>query len=430
LKESRIVISGLGLVTPIGLDLETYWRNIITGNSGIGPIASFDTSSLPVSYAGEVKITLPEAKRYLKQRKQLKLLSRNGLFAMMAAGMAIEDSNLQLPAPKPDRIGVYLGTTYGQRDMEDKINILLSSESARVPGTLDTAKYGAVFIENINPVHTLQNITNLVACHIAIAYHCRGPVNTHVTSVSGGSQAIGGAYRLLSQGKCDIVIAGGTEATIYPQHLMDCALHLPLATAADRQACRPFDARRKGMVLGEGAGIVILERLQHARKRGAKIYAELSGYGTAAGPMQRQRADDESSLVTSMENALCDAALKTTAVDYISANGDSTPAGDRLETRAIKTVFGSHAYQLPVSSIKPMTGHLWSASPAIELITCILAMHNNMIPPTINYAYPDPDCDLDYVPNQARPLEINCGLCNSVGWFGQSASLIVKAFRD
>jgi 3-oxoacyl-[acyl-carrier-protein] synthase II len=418
------------LITPIGLDIDTYWRNIISGNSGVGPIASFDTSSLPISHAGEVKLTIVETKKYLKQRKQLKLLSRNALLAMIAAGMAIEDSNLHLENLDPHRIGVYLGTTYGQRDMEDKIDVLLSSESESVPSTLDTAKYGAAFIESINPVHTLQNITNLVACHIAIAHNCRGPVNTFITSVTAGAQAIGGAYRLLTRGNCDIVIAGGTEATIYPQHLMDCALYLPVATAADKQACRPFDARRTGMVLGEGAGFVILERLQHACKRGARIYGELIGYGTAAGHIGQEQLEDESSIATAMENALLDGALNPTDVKYVIANGDSTPVGDRLETRALKKVFGAYAYKLPVSAIKPMTGHLWSASAAVELITCLLAMRHNLIPPTINYEYADPDCDLDYVPNKARPSEINCALCNSVGWFGQSASLILKSFKD
>lgn len=430
LKKSRVVITGLGLVTPIGLDINTYWGNIISGNSGIGPIESFDTSSLLVSHAAEVKLTPPVAKKYLKQSKQLKLLSRNALFAMIAAGMAIEDSNLHLQNLDPNRIGVYLGTTFGQRDMEDKINILLSSESESAPGKLDTAKYGAVFMENINPVHTLQNITNLVACHIAISRNCRGPVNTYVTSGTAGAQAIGGAYRLLTRGNCDIVIAGGTEAVIYPQHLTDCALHLPMAAAADKHACRPFDARRTGMVLGEGAGFVILERLQHACKRGANIYGELIGYGTAAGHIQQDQFEDEKSITASLESALSDAALKTSDVNYVSANGDSTLLGDRLETRALKKVFGSYAYKLPVSSIKPMTGHLWSASATVELITCLLAMHHNMIPPTINYEYPDPECNLDYVPNQARPSEINCVLCNSVGWFGHSASLIIKAFTD
>jgi 3-oxoacyl-[acyl-carrier-protein] synthase II len=433
MKDKRVVVTGLGLVTPMGLGINPYWEKVKLGESGIGTIRSFDTSAMPVSYAGQVKDDQFEAKKYVRNRKQLKRLSRNGLFAMMATNMAIEDARLSIEELDPHRIGVYLGTTYGQRDMEDKIKILLSSESDTEPGTLDTAKYASAFRENVNPVHTLQNITNLVACHIAIAYNCRGPVNTFVTNFVGGAQAIGSACRLIKRGDSDLIFAGGAEALIYPQHLLDCALFLDLSTNSEgnpARACRPFDKNRDGMVLGEGAGIVILESLEHAAKRQAKIYGEVAGYGISAGHINHVQLQRETSLALSMKNALADAGVKASEVDYVNAHGDSTILGDRLETLAIKKVFSGHAYHLPISSTKSMTGHLWSASGPVELITCLLAMGDNIIPPTINYEHPDPHCDLDCVANKAREAEINLVMSNSVGLFGQSASLIISRFFE
>jgi 3-oxoacyl-[acyl-carrier-protein] synthase II len=432
-KRRKVVITGLGLVTPIGVGIDSYWANAKSGRSGIGPIISFNTSMLPVNFAGEVNPAEFDPKMYVKNRKQLKLLSRNAVFAMAAANMAIEDSNLNLHDLDPARIGVYLGTSFGQRDMEDKINVLLSSESESIPGTIDTSKYRSAFMENINPVHTLHSITNLVTCHIAIANNARGPVNTFVSSWTSGSQAIGRAYRSIVRGDSDVMISGGTEATLCPQHMLDYALFLPMSRGRkepSEKACRPFDAMRDGLVLGEGAGIVIVESLEHAAKRGAIIYGEIIGFGLSSGHVEHDRLRSEKSIVLSMENGLSDAGLKASDVDYINANGDSTKLGDKLETLAIKEVFGEYAYEVPVSSTKSMIGHLCSASGAVELITSLLTMREDIIPPTINYDYPDGDCDLDYVPNQARPYRVNLLLSNSVGLFGESASLIVKRFHE
>ena len=433
MKKRRIVITGLGPVTPNGLGIDDYWGNIKKGNSGIGPITSFDVSTLPITYAGEIDDNQIDLKRFIKSRKQLKFLSRNALFAMIGASLAIEDSGLSFQQLNPERIGVYLGTSYGQRDMEEKGDLLLVAESEIVPGDRDTQKYAAAFIKNINPVHMLQSLTNLVACNIAIAHNTKGPVNTFVTNCTAGAQAIGNAYRTIKRGDADIMIAGGTEATIYPQHLMDCAIFLPMSTGKDElphRACRPFDARRKGMVLSEGAGILILEDLDHAIKRGAKIYGEMLGHSTSSGHIHFARRKNEKSIALAMENALFEAGIKKPDVDYLNANGDSTILTDKLETLAIKKTFGKSSYQLPISSTKSMTGHLTAASPAVEIITCFLAMRDNVIPPTINYEYPDLDCDLDYVPNRARPSEVQVAMSNSIGWFGQSSSLVVRRFAQ
>jgi 3-oxoacyl-[acyl-carrier-protein] synthase II len=429
--ERRVVITGLGLVTPIGLSAHAFWEKVKSGKSGIGSITSFDASMLPVTFAAEVREDEFDPTMYVKNRKQLKLLSRNGVFAMAAANMAIADSDLSFQDLDPGMMGVYLGTSYGQRDMEDKINILLSSESESMAGALDTIKYGSVFMKDINPVYTLQSITNLVACHIAIAHNARGPVSTFVTNCTSGAQAIGSAYRSVKRGDAEIMISGGTEATIYPQHLLDAALFLPISTNKNRaqeRVCRPFDAMRDGTVLGEGAGIVILESLEHAKRRGGKIYGEVLGYGVSAGHIHHNQRESERSIALSMENALLDAGISPSEVDYVNANGDSSKLGDKLETLAIKKLFGEYAYGVPISSTKSMIGHLAAASGAVELITSLLAMRENVIPPTINYEHPDPECDLDYVPNQARQSEVSLTLSNSVGWFGESASLIIRKF--
>jgi len=427
----RVVITGLGVVTPVGIGIDAYWKNIKSGKSGVGRISSFDASRLPVPIAAEVKDSEFDPRTHIKNRKLLKLLSRSAVFAMAAANMAVEDSNLPLRDLDPGRMGVHLGVLYGNHTVWDNVNHLLECESETMPGTFDSTKYYARFVEHSNPVDNLKALTNLPACHLAIVHNARGPVNTFVANATAGTQAIGSAYQAIERGCSDMMIAGGAEAAITPQSLIDYFLFLTMATNhqdVPEKACRPFDAQRSGMVLGEGAAIMILESLEHALKRNAKIYGEVLGYGCAAGNLHFGERGKDGSIALSMEKAMTEADLKAPDLDYINGNGDSTPWGDKSETLAIKKVFGEIAYKIPISSTKSMTGHLSSASGAVELITSLLAMREGIIPPTINYEHPDPDCDLDYVPNQARQSRVETVLSNSIGWFGESASLIVGKF--
>ncbi len=428
-----MVITGLGLVTPIGVGVNPFWRNAKNGKSGVKPIRPYDPVMEPIKYAAEVDLAEFEPKHYLKRTKQLKFLTRHAKFALAAAKFAVDDARLSDHAIDPARMGVYLGTLFGQPSIKDDLDIIFASESERRPGKMDGAKYGNYFAKHINPIDTLKNITNLIACHIAIAHDARGPVNTFIDACISGAQAIGSALRAIQRGEADIMIAGGADCSIFRQCLIDFSLLFPAAAsdpASAPEVCRPFDALRQGFVPGEGAGFIVLENLQSARQRNAGIYGRLKGYGLSHGHRQAEALETIPPAVFSMQRALEDAGIDAAQVDYINANGDSTVMGDRLETMAIKKVFGKHAHRIPISSTKSMTGHLLSASGAVELIASVLALRDNLIPPTINYEYPDPECDLDYVPNHARERELNIVLSNSSGWFGQSACLIVDKYGN
>jgi 3-oxoacyl-[acyl-carrier-protein] synthase II len=429
LEKTSVVVTGLGLVTPVGVGVEPFWNNITAGISGIKHVTPYDSVLEPIKYAGQVDPAEFEPKCFLTRNKQLKFLTRHAQFAMAAAKMAFDDARLGGCAIDPNRMGVYLGTLFGQPSIKDDLDIIFSSESEFMPGKMDTARYGAYFAEHINPIDTLKNITNLMACHIAIAHDARGPVNTFIDACTSGAQAIGSALQTIQRGEADIMLAGGADASIFRQCLIDFFLLFPAAATGEESTpaiCRPFDARRRGFVPGEGAGFVVLENLQNARRRNALIYGRLKGYGLSHGGLTQGALQAATSAEFSMQKALENAGIDASQVDYINANGDSTIVGDRLETTAIKKTFGNCARRIPISSTKSMTGHLLAAAGAVELIASLLALRENIIPPTINYEYPDPECDLDYVPNQARERELNIVLSNSIGWLGQSASLIVE----
>ncbi len=431
MKARDVAVTGVGVVTPIGVGKDRFWHNAFSGVSGIKPITSFEPADEPIKYAAVVNPEDFAPKRYLTRPKQIKFLNRHAQFAMAAAKMAVDDAKLSEAIIDPNRLGVYLGTLFGQPASRDDVDMIFASESEHTQGTMDTVKYGRYLATHINPIDTLKNITNLIACHIAIALDARGPVNTFIADCISGAQAIGSAFRAIQQADADIIIAGGAEASIFRQCLLDYFLLHPAAAAGDSltmESCRPFDARRKGFVPGEGAGMVVLECLEAARRRNAKIYGQLKGYGISNACWQNDEREQISSVARSMEKALAVAGIEAAAVDYINANGDSTIQGDKLETMAIKKVFGDHAYQVPISSTKSMTGHLLSASGAVELVAALLAMQDNIIPPTINYRYPDPECDLDYVPNHSRKHGINVVLSNSISWFGPSAGLVVQKY--
>ena len=429
MHKSSVVITGLGLVTPIGLTIKPFWSNLIQGHSGIHPVNVRFDGLETIMYAAQVSSEDFNPKPYLKRRKQLKLLSRQGQFAVAAAKMAYEDAGLSDLDMDPERIGISLGTLFGQPKTKSDINIIVASRSDTNHAIMDTVKYCHYFAKNTNPIDTLKSITNLIACQIAIELDARGHVTTFIDSCIASAQAIGNACQKIKRGEADIMIAGGSESSIVKQCMIDNFLLFPMATSRDKtknNICRPFDAMRRGFIPGEGAAMVVLEKLENAEKRHARVYGHLAGYGMSRCPVASKSNKGAPSVVRSMKCALQEGGFDTSVVDYINANGDGTVDGDLTETIAIKKVFGANAYNIPVSSTKAITGHLLSASSALELIVSVLAIKKNMMPPTINYTHPDPKCDLDYVPQYARERELKIVLSNSIGWFGQSASLIVE----
>ena len=431
---SRAVITGVGLVTPIGVGADAAWAAACAGTSGIAPITLFDASTCPVKVAGEVK---PEAFRpesYVAAAIQRRLMSRTTAFAVAAAQMALEDAGLDPAVGDPTRIGVSIGSTRGSIDGSFRAlaERCLAAEAAERPGTIDGRAYIAEYMRSVNPLDFLVSLPNMTAATIGTRYGAHGINRTILTACASGTQAIGDAARIIERGDADVMFAGGTDSMINPFGMLGFTLLGALSTnpGAGSGASRPFDARRDGFVMGEGAGVAILEHPAHARRRAARIYGEVAGYGLAS---DAYRLTDESpdgrGAVHAMEAALGDAGLRPADIDYINAHGTSTPVNDRVETAAIKKVWGTAAYSVPISSTKSMTGHLVAAAGAVELILCLLALRDGIVPPTVNYEVPDPECDLDYVPNRARHLPVRTAMSNSFGFGGQCAVLIVRRCR-
>ncbi len=412
----RVVITGLGAVTPIGNNVNDFWNNLINGVSGIDVIKRFDPYAykLPVVIAGEVKDL--DFTQYL-DKKDAKRMSDFVKFAVIAAKEAIADSGLELDKFDLTRAGVIVGTGIGGlRDIEDQQTLLLEKGARRV-----------------SPFFIPSGISNMASGYISIEFGFKGPNSCVVTACATGTHSIGDAFKVIQRGDADIMIAGGTESAITPLGIAGFANMKALSTRNDepQKASRPFDAERNGFVMGEGAGIVVLEELEHAKKRGAKIYAEVVGYGLTgdAYHITAPCADaDGAKRVISM--ALNDAKLNPEDVDYVNAHGTSTPLNDKVETLALKEVFKDHAYKLKVSSNKSMIGHLLGAAGAVEAVATALTIKNGIIPPTINYENPDPDCDLDYVPNKAIEYPVKVAISNSFGFGGTNACLAFKAYED
>ena len=412
----RVVITGLGAVTPIGNNVNDFWNNLINGVSGIDVIKRFDPYAykLPVVIAGEVKDL--DFTQYL-DKKDAKRMSDFVKFAVIAAKEAIADSGLELDKIDLTRAGVIVGTGIGGlRDIEDQQTLLLEKGARRV-----------------SPFFIPSGISNMASGYISIEFGFKGPNSCVVTACATGTHSIGDAFKVIQRGDADIMIAGGTESAITPLGIAGFANMKALSTRNDepQKASRPFDAERNGFVMGEGAGIVVLEELEHAKKRGAKIYAEVVGYGLTgdAYHITAPCADaDGAKRVISM--ALNDAKLNPEDVDYVNAHGTSTPLNDKVETLALKEVFKDHAYKLKVSSNKSMIGHLLGAAGAVEAVATALTIKNGIIPPTINYENPDPDCDLDYVPNKAIEYPVKVAISNSFGFGGTNACLAFKAYED
>ena len=407
---ARVVITGLGVVAPCGIGIETFWQNLITGVSGVGPITRFDASRHDCRIAGEVKGFDPLQWLDKKEARKMDLFIH---FAVAAAQMAVEDAGLKVTSEEAERVGVFVGTGMGGVPaLEESHRILMEKGPSRI---------SAYFIPSI--------ITNLASGQISMRYGMKGPNSCVCTACATGNHAIGDAFRLVARGNADVMVAGGTEAVITPLTIGGFSAMRALSTRNDEptRASRPFDKDRDGFVMGEGSGVMILESLEHARQRGARIYAEIVGYGMSADAYHiTQPAPDGEGAARSMALALADGAVRPAEVDYINAHGTSTPTGDVNETQAIKTVFGEHARKVAVSSTKSMTGHLLGAAGGVESVITVLTILHGQVPPTINYEVPDPECDLDYVPNTARLLPVRTALTNSFGFGGTNASLVFR----
>ncbi len=412
--QRRVVITGIGLVTPIGCDAQTTWASLLEGRSGIGPITQFDTTDHPVTIAGEVSDFDP-----LKWigRKDAKKMDRFIHFAIGASMMALEDANLSVPVPDPDQTGVLLGVGLGGlRTIEDAGEILRTRGPRR-----------------LSPFMLPRLISNLAPGQVSIMTGARGPNWSPVSACATGANAIGEATNMIREGRADVVISGGTEATITPLGVAGFAAMRALSTRNDdpQSASRPFDVDRDGFVAAEGAGVMILESLEYAQSRGANIYAEVVGYGQSSDAYHMTLPHPEGDGARRcMLHALADANLDPSQIKYINAHGTSTPAGDIAESAAIESVFGEYASQLWVSSTKSMTGHLLGAAGAVEAAVCALTIKHGRVPPTINLDNQDPSCRLDYVAGTAREGDIEYALSNSFGFGGTNVSLILKTYRE
>lgn len=422
----RVVVTGMGMVTPLGADLETIWRRLLDGESGIDYITLFDASQFPTKIAAEVKNW--DLTDVGEDPEDWKFQGRHTHFAIGAAKKAWLDSGLDESQIDPTRFGVYTGSGEGQQDFDRFTQMMVAALS---DGELDVVKFTRKGLEILHPIVELEQEPNMPAAHLAAIFNAQGPNINCLTACAASSQAVGEAVEIIRRDEADIMLSGGTHTMIHPFGLTGFCLLTALSTQNDppRKASRPFDRNRDGFVLGEGAGMLILEELEHAQRRGARIYGEIIGYGTTADAYRITDAHPEGrGAISCMKMALKDAGLDPGDVDYINAHGTSTVVNDRVETLAIKQVFGDQAYRIPISSTKSMMGHLIAAAGATELIICLLAIRDNILPPTINYEVPDPECDLDYVPNVAREAKCDVALSNSFGFGGQNISVIVQRF--
>ncbi|MCS6953033.1 MAG: beta-ketoacyl-ACP synthase II [Bryobacterales bacterium] len=408
----RVVVTGIGLVSPVGIGTEESWQALKEGRSGIGPITAFDASQFACRIAGEVRGFDPE--RFI-ERKEIKKMGRFIHFAIAAADFALAASKLKIQDTDPERVGVYIGSGIGGFEIIEREHKNLLE---RGPG-------------RISPFFIPATIVNLAAGYVSIRTGAKGPNSATATACTTGAHAIGDSFKIIQRNDADVMICGGAEAPICPMGIGGFAAMRALSTRNDEpeRASRPWDKCRDGFVVGEGAGILILEELEHARRRGAPILAEIVGYGMSGDAYHiTAPCEDGDGAVRVMRNALRDAGLEPSQIDYINAHGTSTDVGDKIETLAIKRCFGDHAWRLAVSSTKSMTGHLLGAAGGLEAGITVLAIRDQIAPPTINYEVPDPDCDLDYVPNRARPMRIEYALSNSFGFGGTNGCLIFKRY--
>jgi 3-oxoacyl-[acyl-carrier-protein] synthase II len=424
----RVVVTGIGIVSPNGIGRREFSEAIVEGRSGVGLIESFDTSGQAIKIAGEVKGF--DVSPYLgDHRKNLKVMSRAVQFAVGAGALAIEDSGLDTSNIVPERFGVCMGTGITPMDVADLVGPI--SKGIGQDGGFDLGRFVTAQAESMFPLWLLKHLPNMAAAHLSILHHAMGPNNTIVTACAAGTQAVGEAFRLIRRGDADIMLAGGCDSRIDP--LMMVAYQAMKAVSVSvrppSQVSRPFDGQRDGFVLGEGAAVLILESLVRAKRRKATIYAEVTGYGSSFDAYGITRPEPEGKgAALAMTSALREARQDASAIDYINAHGTSTRLNDLMETVAVKRVFGHRASKIPMSSQKSMVGHLIGASGALEAAATALSLQRGVIPPTINQETPDPDCDLDYVPNTAREIPVRTAISNSFGFGGQNASLVMTRF--
>jgi len=414
----RVVITGLGAITPLGQTVKETWENLLKGKSGVGYIDRFDTSNLPVKIAAQIRNFDPLKRLSQKEAGvPIKKLDLFSIYALWAAEEAIEDSALLKGPFDPDRVGVIIASGIGGVETLEREIIVGYTKG----------------YDRISPYLIPMMIPDMASGLIAIKYRFKGPNYCTVSACASSAHAIGDAFRLIRYGDADVMIVGGSEAPIIPTAVAGFSSMKALSTRNDEpeKASRPFDRDRDGFVMGEGAAVLVLEEYEHAMRRGAKIYAELVGYGATADAYHiTAPCVDGEGAVKCMLRALKDARLSPDEVDYINAHGTSTKLNDAVETLAIKKVFGERAYKIPVSSTKSMIGHLLGAAGAIEAVATIMTIHTGIIHPTINYENPDPECDLDYVPNEARKKEVNVAISNSFGFGGHNVCLVFKKFEE
>ncbi|MGH9898199.1 MAG: beta-ketoacyl-ACP synthase II [Pyrinomonadaceae bacterium] len=409
----RVVITGLGLITPIGNSVDTTWASLMAGKSGVDYITKFDTEKFPARFGAEVKNFDPLS---FLEKKEARKMGPFIHYAIAAADEAMRDSGLKVTSENDERIGTYISSGIGDFWAIEREHSKLLNEGPR----------------RVSPFFITSAIVNLAAGQVSIRFGAKGPNSATATACSAGSHAIGDSFKIIQRGDADVMICGGAESAITPMSVAGfCAMHaLSTRNEDPAHASRPFDLNRDGFVIGEGAGLVILEELEFAKKRGARIYAEIIGYAATADAFHIAMPDETGSGATRvMKLAMKDGGIEPAQVGYINAHGTSTQYNDKFETLAIRNAFGDHAYKLSASSTKSMTGHLLGAAGGIEAIFSILTICRGQIPPTINYETPDPDCDLDYVPNKPRPAEVDYVLSNSFGFGGTNVALLFKRFE-
>jgi 3-oxoacyl-[acyl-carrier-protein] synthase II len=428
----RVVITGMGIVSPLGHDVETLWKALLSGKSGIAKTTIFDASTFPTTFDAEVKGY--DLKKYTKNHHLHKNSNRGSGFAIGATVQACKQAGIDVETSEPSddidrtRLGIYLGAGEGSVDNDVFFSSIINGWNAE-KNEMDWARWTQVALEKMDPMRELEQEPNMPVAHIAMLTGARGPTRSCLTACAASTQSVGEATMMLRRGDADVIIAGGTHSMIHPLGLTGFNRLTALSTRNDspQTASRPFSATRDGFVLGEGAAVVILESLSSAKKRGVKILAEIIGYGSSSDAFRVTDMHEEGrGAVQAITAALADAGISYKDVDYINAHGTSTAENDSIETKAIKAVFKDRAKNVPVSSVKSMLGHLIGAAGAAELITCVLAIRDNILPPTMNLMDPDPELDLDYVPNKPRKTPVNIVINESFGFGGQNNVVIIK----
>ena len=415
MERRRVVVTGMGVVSPVGIGVDAFWNALLSGKSGVTPITEFDATDFPVKIAGEVKDFDPV--KYVGDKKTVRHMDRNAQFAVAAAKMAVEDAKLDMSVEDPNRVGTIIGTGIGGiKTMEDTVERI----EKRGPG-------------KVNPFAVPMMIANMASGMVSITFGLHGPVLTDVTACASGNNALGRATRMIQWGDADVMFAGGTEAAVAKTPMAGfAAMHaLSSRECPPEEASCPFDVRRDGFVLGEGSGVLILEELEHAKKRGAHIYAEVIGYGTNGDAYHITAPRPGGELAARcMKNAIADAGISPEDIDYINAHGTSTGLNDKNETKAIKEVLGQHAYDIVVNYTKSMTGHLLGAAGAIEAVVCVLSIMNNKVHQTLNLQTPDPECDLHYAAEGPEDRKVDVTMSNAFGFGGHNAVVIMRRYEE